>query len=96
MTWRPSIDVRELKPTDEYLVLASDGVWELLTSQVGFTCCQTAVASWCSYPRAPASHWYCLPLLHCSSLVQLDTAGQPHTVWQIRSVQQLAASEAFD
>eukprot|EP00891_Asterochloris_glomerata_P008777 jgi/Astpho2/8777/e_gw1.00128.94.1_t len=35
VTWRPSIDVRELKPTDEYLVLASDGVWELLSSQEG-------------------------------------------------------------
>ena len=35
VTHKPDVTLHRLQPEDQYLIAASDGVWELITSQVG-------------------------------------------------------------
>lgn len=32
--WEPDVSVHHFRPDDDHIVLASDGVWELISSQV--------------------------------------------------------------
>lgn len=34
VTYKPDVTMHSLQPEDRYLIVASDGVWELITSQV--------------------------------------------------------------
>jgi serine/threonine protein phosphatase PrpC len=35
VTHKPDVTMHSLQPEDQYLIVASDGVWELVSSQVG-------------------------------------------------------------
>lgn len=41
VTHKPDVTVHRFKPEDQYMIMASDGIWELISSQVGkFKACQ--------------------------------------------------------
>lgn len=35
VTHKPDVSLHTFKPEDQYMIMASDGVWELISSQVG-------------------------------------------------------------
>ena len=62
VTHKPDVTMHTLTPEDRYLILASDGVWELISSQVGSS----------SYQLHE-----CLPLLHQQCLGNLPMNWPP-------------------
>ncbi len=42
VTHKPDVTMHSLQPEDQYLIVASDGVWELVSSQVSCVSCRIA------------------------------------------------------